>query len=566
MGDSEPAPTPVRRTRSLLLVVSTIASVAVASASSPQLLPPAAPKAPQRAAGASLAGRVVNAVTAVPLVGAIVRVTGAGETRVVMTDEEGRFVIGELPPGRFTLFASKGGFVGSPYGQVRPGGVGAPIDVERATAYEKLNIGLAPGAVITGALIDEHGQPVVGAVVSASRLALVIDEWRVTAVAGADDTTDDRGTYRLYGLAPGQYYVAGRAAAALVASLSRRGVAAAGNAPTYYPGATSLGAATAVVVEAGAEIGGVNFTLSNAGFGTVRGRAASTTGRSLGPGVVTLFDRGSESLSGGPTQTGLIQQDGQFEVRGVPPGTYELVVRSALSVGALPEYGSTTVVVSEGTVDGVFVSASTGATARGRIVSDGARRVPDSLRLAFRSAERGVDSRVQRDQYGANGTFEVAGLFGRQLVRLSRAGAEGWALRTVLVNGLDVTDGGINFERGRDVTGLTVVVTDAVTRVAGRVEPGDGPPSEVAIVVFPSDERLWSFRSRFVMQSMADSQGRYSIEGLPPRQDYLVAAVRTVQPAEILQPSVLRRMRGMAVSVSLAEGESKALDLRAAEP
>lgn len=189
MGDSEPAPTPVRRTRSLLLVVSTIASVAVASASSPQLLPPAAPKAPQRAAGASLAGRVVNAVTAVPLVGAIVRVTGAGETRVVMTDEEGRFVIGELPPGRFTLFASKGGFVGSPYGQVRPGGVGAPIDVERATAYEKLNIGLAPGAVITGALIDEHGQPVVGAVVSASRLALVIDEWRVTAVAGADDTT-----------------------------------------------------------------------------------------------------------------------------------------------------------------------------------------------------------------------------------------------------------------------------------------------------------------------------------------------------------------------------------------
>ena len=47
---------------------------------------------------------------------------------VTSTDAEGRFEIRDLPAGRYTITATKGGYVTGQYGQRRPGEPGTPID------------------------------------------------------------------------------------------------------------------------------------------------------------------------------------------------------------------------------------------------------------------------------------------------------------------------------------------------------------------------------------------------------------------------------------------------------
>ena len=103
------------------------------------------------------------------------RVSGVGlrESRVATTDAQGRFEVRELAAGRYTLTASKGGFVTLQYGQRRPGESGTPLELGDAQTLDKLIIGLPRGSVISGRITDEFGEPVVNAAVTAWRYAFV---------------------------------------------------------------------------------------------------------------------------------------------------------------------------------------------------------------------------------------------------------------------------------------------------------------------------------------------------------------------------------------------------------
>lgn len=73
----------------------------------------------------------MSADTGAPIRRAQVRISSpdARESRVAATDAQGRFEIKELPAGRYTVTASKGGFVSLQYGQRRPSESGTPIEL-----------------------------------------------------------------------------------------------------------------------------------------------------------------------------------------------------------------------------------------------------------------------------------------------------------------------------------------------------------------------------------------------------------------------------------------------------
>jgi len=91
------------------------------------------------------------------------------ESRVATTDQQGRFEIKELPAGRYTMTASKGGFVSLQYGQRRPSESGTPIELGEGQTLEKIAIALPRGSVLGGRITDEFGEPVANASVTALR-------------------------------------------------------------------------------------------------------------------------------------------------------------------------------------------------------------------------------------------------------------------------------------------------------------------------------------------------------------------------------------------------------------
>jgi hypothetical protein len=107
-----------------------------------------------------IAGYVTTAGSGGPVRRARVTLSG-GELRggrSTLTNDEGRFTFAALPAGRFTLRASKAGYVDVPFGAKRPGRPGTPIQLVDKQKLENANIALPKGAVITGVVIDESGE------------------------------------------------------------------------------------------------------------------------------------------------------------------------------------------------------------------------------------------------------------------------------------------------------------------------------------------------------------------------------------------------------------------------
>jgi hypothetical protein len=536
-------------------------------------LPPRDPRGAEPRGTSVLRGFVVAADTGSPIRRAQVRLSGQGlSSRIATTDADGRFEIRELPAGRYTLSASKGGFVTLQYGQRRPSESGTPIEIADSQIVERLVIALPRGSVISGRIMDEFGEPVANAVVTALRYGYAAGARRLVPAAGGNtrDTTDDLGSYRLFGLPPGEY---------IVSAALRTGVEVTdpagdptGYAPTYYPGTPDIAEAQRVSVAVGQEQSGVSFGLITTRLVRVSGSVLSSHGAPVINGVVLLAPpnaRGAGLMM--QAASARLDGSGQFRITNVVPGRYRAQVRAARGGRGGPfadgEFGRLDLTVGGSDLDGVVIVTGPPARVTGRITTD--LNTPPSLRpsqvqIAARLVEPdqalpgggGGAARVNDDW-----TFELNGLFD---ARLFRAGLpQGWTLKAVLLDGDDITDTPLDLAPGQTVSGLRVVITDRVTEVYGRITDTRGAPvTDVTIVIFPADETRWGFQSRFIRTARPDQEGGFQIRGLPPADRYLVVPSVGLEEGQASDPEFLARVRDQAVAFSLNEGESRALDLR----
>jgi hypothetical protein len=158
-------------------------------------------------------------------------------------------------------------------------------------------------------------------------------------------------------------------------------------------------------------------------------------------------------------------------------------------------------------------------------------------------------------------TFEVNGVFDPRVFRVNAP--QGWILKSVVLNGQDVTDVPLDLPPGQTVSGMQIVLTERATHVSGRVIDARGRPvTDATVVIFPADETLWMFQSRFIRAARPDQEGRYEIPGLPPSDGYLAIAVQGLEDGQAGDPEFLASIREQAARFSLGEGETRALDLR----
>ena len=147
-----------------------------------------------------------------PVRRAEVRLLGAGAPpRTAYTDSNGRFVFRTLPLGRYTLEANKPGFVRSAYGARRYDRPGTPVTVTATERTHDLQWRMPRGAVITGRILDEFGQPAQGARINIQQVRVVNGERTLSSVSMVTsifgEVADDRGVYRLFGLPAGDYVI-----------------------------------------------------------------------------------------------------------------------------------------------------------------------------------------------------------------------------------------------------------------------------------------------------------------------------------------------------------------------
>ncbi len=534
---------------------------------------------------ASLSGRVLSADTGRPLKRARVIAAGGGRPLSTTTDDQGRYQLANLPAASYSITASKAGYVDAIYGQRRALRAGTPVRLADGQQLANVDLKLPRGGVITGRLADEDGEPLARAVVSVLRYQYVRGERQLTA-AGADQT-DDRGQYRVFGLPPGEYYVSA-SVGGLIEPLLRSVVGAAapppgdavenvGYAPTYYPGALGVSDAARVKLELGQEAAGIDFQVRLVTLATVRGvvygsnamvvlvpEGGTLGGGGRGGGRGGLAELATGLLRAGQTLRATTQADGTFVIRNVPPGSYTVVARSDVGSGS-PRTAAQSVVVMGGDVQvaltpapGVSLSgAVTLESSGGTLPALGGFRVNPAPLGAAVSLPRGGRSGTPNDR----GEFTIADLMpGRYLLRAT--GPRGWILKSVYVDGREVTDQAIEI-KGDHVSGVNLIFTDRIATIAGTVRDArGGPAASVTVVVFADDERLWYPQSRHVAAARTEANGTYRVTGLPAGR-YLAVAVEDVEQGEWFDPAFLEQVKGAATRLVVGEGEQKTQDLKA---
>jgi hypothetical protein len=107
-----------------------------------------------------------------------------------------------------------------------------------------------------------------------------------------------------------------------------------------------------------------------------------------------------------------------------------------------------------------------------------------------------------------------------------------------------------------------ITFTDRVTEIAGTVTNAQGAAAtEFTVLAFPTDTSMWRAQARQIMTARPDQTGKYTIRALPPGS-YYVVAVDPSEQGEWFEPAYLEQQRTGASQISIAEGDSKTLDLR----
>jgi hypothetical protein len=495
-------------------------------------------------------------------------VDGQRLTNWIRTDAKGRFEYTQLQARRYTLRFEAERYVMLEYGQQRPGEAGLLIHLKDGEDF-RADMKLPRASALEGTLLDEFGDPAPSVVVQASQRLFAAGRHRLMPVGGriAPVPSDDRGRYRISGLAPGDYYVSALSGAYTEAN------EVGGFAPTYFPGTIDAAAATPVSVAFGADALGTTFALMPARTLSISGTMVDAEGRPVsGRGSLWLSVPDRLHRMDFHVVRTVTNSDGTFVLRNVPQGMYTLQgfappapdYRGPMNLAAMP-FGWAALTVGDSDLDGVVLRTTPGATLRGRIVLEDTSVPPpkgEQVRVSTAPVEfdsAPIGGGPSPSETRSDLTFEVTRQHGMRRVFVFTS-SPSWALRRIALNGIDVTDRPIDL-RSKDVEDVEVVLTPKVSRVSGGVSDDRGPVADYAVVVFASDPTKWIDRSRFVVMGRPTQEGRFLVTGLPA-EDYLAIALRSVTPMEIGDPDFLQQLRIKATPFTLGDGESRTLDLK----
>jgi carboxypeptidase family protein len=509
---------------------------------------------------ASIRGLVTSADTNSPVRRAQVRATSPDtrSARLSTTDADGRFELRDLPAGRWTISAAKGGFVTQQFGQRHPFESVEPIDLADGQRFTA-NFTLSRGSAITGRVSDEFGDPITGARVQVLRSQVQQGRRRLVPTANGAQT-DDTGAFRVFGLAPGEYYVA----ASLQATPADSSTNPVSYAPTYFPGTGNIADAQRITLTLGTEQSGINFVLQPVRAVRVSGTVVDSNGAPtqalLNLTPAGFGDDGGLQM-GNPAR---VLPDGTFAILNVVPGEYVLTVNGRANGNAAPEVASMPITVGNDDLAGVSIATSKGGTIRGSVVADNNAKVATTnIQVSVQPLRPTPGGFVPRTQVSSAGTFELNGLIGAQVLRVDRL-PDGWIVKSIRANGRDVTDTALEF-RGSEVATVQVVLTNRISEVSGAVKANGQPVTSASVVLFPEDAAQWVFPSRRVRMVRVDQNGIFRAGSLPPGEGYLAVAVDYLEQGEFQDPVFLERMRGRATAFSLTDGENKNVDLTLVE-
>ena len=510
---------------------------------------------------ATIDGIAKNLKTGEPLADVRVTVTPellsdtgpAAATRSATTDEEGKFTITGVLPGRYLVAGTRTLFF-----RPRRNTGAVTLTLAADQKLRDVQILLMPTGVIAGRVVDENREPL-----RSIRIEALRTEYRNgvrTLVAAGNNTSDDRGEYRVFNLPPGTYYIR---------ATQNTGV---NSGPAlYYPGVTDFQDAPGIEVAPGAELGAVDVIMRRTAEYSVQLKLGGVT---AGSTATLSIQRRNSRL----TETVLSRvetlPDHTYRFTRLAPGAYEIAV--FIATPAAP--GQPRIVTHAGTIpvnigradeDLGTVSVRATVPVTGRIVTPDPLPAPlDIKRLALSLVALSTTNALSSTIRGSasppglndDGTFVLPNVAaGRYQIQVAGLPPDTYLIGA-RAGGREVLDTG--YTASGDQTALEVVIGGAgsVGVIEGTVVNGRGEPMPgSAVVLVPAADRRSNpsaYRNTF-----ADQQGNFSIRSILAGE-YRILAWEDIEPGAYMDPDFLKDFETRGEGVRVQRGSQNTLAVR----
>jgi Carboxypeptidase regulatory-like domain len=485
-----------------------------------------------------------------------------------LTADDGKFSITGIQPGTYNASVERVGFA-MPPGLASRNAVRLQADQKKSD----VNLKLVPTGEITGKVTNPDGDPIEGVGVNAL----------ANGGMSGTGTTDEKGEFRIGGLAPGKYRV--RASSSNMQSppeVRTDGTEDVHQAATYYPGVLSEREAALIEVRADGSSSGADIRLKRVPWVEVSGRIL---GKPRSTGNTYVMVESVPRQFGGGAAGAPVKPDGAFVMWRLDPGKYRLTagwnapgseyVRSApfdvevagseitgIELRLVPSFSISGQLEYENDQAKLLPQPPAPANAQNRTQQAAAAQNAPQVRRAILIRDAANDQMQNGSKdVTSDESFHIDLLPANKYrlgVSWNTAYVKSMRLGPTVIEG-DVVD----LSNGTGDQTLTLVLSAATGSVSGSVKDDSGTVQGTRVVLVPADfPSNPGNRARF---STAKADGSYVFNNLAPGS-YKIVAVSEGDTDIVAQRSGLDAYESVMDSVEVHPDEKVALDLKRRTP
>lgn len=477
------------------------------------------------------------------------------------TDASGKFAMKDIEAGKYRLNVNRNGYVSTAYGARVSGRAGTTLTLLRGQNLKSIDFHLTPHAVITGRILDEDGEPIPYARVQL--MTYRYQQGRKQLSYSSGGSTNDLGEFRIFGVAPGKYYLSATAtnnqSFGMVQDRSTNPQAEEDYVPTYFPGTTDVATAARLDIPAGGQIQGMTLTLIKARTVHVKGHVTYTL-----PGrqrvMLYLLPRGpgfNGPIGLRPTQA---DAKGDFELRGIGPGSYNL--NAVINEGSKSHQARMPIDVGSTDIEKLNLTIGAGIEISGHVEVENTEALDlSNIRVMLQPRETGGVmfggfSPARIDESRSFKLQDVApGLMNLVVTGLP----SGSYLKSVRSDQTDVLANGLNTEM--PAAPLEVLISPNASQVTGTVQNSNtGSSAPGATVVLVPQEKERKEQQSYYKQVTSDQNGGFAFKDIVPGE-YKIYAWEDVETGAYMDPDFMKPIETKGESLTLKEKDQKTAQL-----
>ena len=243
------------------------------------------------------------------------------KTFTAISDANGKFHIDGVDAGDYYFQVKRTGFVEQTYKPMSANASEGRLHLTAGQEFHDVEFKLVPQSALSGKVVDEDGDPLTSAMVTASKYTFATGHR--TLMTADSGQTNDRGEFRLGKLPPGRYYLSaeimGFNPMAATPPEPKDGSPEMAFSNTYFPRNSDVQEAESIEVKAGSDTPGFVIHMQKSRVFRVKGTMIGEDGKPLKQAQVMLM---SGARPASMRMAMVNDPEGKFEIANVAPGAY----------------------------------------------------------------------------------------------------------------------------------------------------------------------------------------------------------------------------------------------------